>query len=225
MRHAGHAQEVRSIAVYSRRDAEPGQASATRGTPPLRRGHRRGGAMTTGSLEGMTHGARSSYLSAASVHRSPAPAAAPAARDAHVELQGSPALRRGFRSAFVLLAFIGIAAIVAAFGSLVSASAIDGWYAGTAKPMWNPPNAVFGPVWAVLYVTMSVAAWLVWRSANSDARSRAPPHLRCSTRPQRPLDPRLLRSRRSHGCSGGVDRSRRHRHSRLRHPCHDHPIR
>jgi tryptophan-rich sensory protein len=129
--------------------------------------------MTTGAIEGMAQGARSSYLSAASVHRSPAATTARIPSDAPTDNRGGAATRRGLRSALVLLAFIGIAALVAAFGSLVSASAIDGWYADTAKPMWNPPNAVFGPVWAVLYVTMSVAAWLVWRSVDSDARSRA----------------------------------------------------
>ena len=39
------------------------------------------------------------------------------------------------------------------------------WYASLAKPGWNPPAAVFGPVWTVLYLSMGIAAWMVWRKA------------------------------------------------------------
>jgi tryptophan-rich sensory protein len=41
----------------------------------------------------------------------------------------------------------------------------DGWYAKLRKPAWNPPGWVFGPVWTVLYLTMAVAMWLVWKAA------------------------------------------------------------
>ncbi len=37
------------------------------------------------------------------------------------------------------------------------------WYAGLKKPYWNPPNWVFGPVWATLYTMMAVAAWVTWK--------------------------------------------------------------
>ena len=35
------------------------------------------------------------------------------------------------------------------------------------KPSWTPPDWVFGPVWSVLYLSMAVAAWLVWRQGNA----------------------------------------------------------
>jgi len=37
------------------------------------------------------------------------------------------------------------------------------WYASLAKPAWNPPSWIFGPVWTALYLMMAVAAWLVWK--------------------------------------------------------------
>ncbi len=37
------------------------------------------------------------------------------------------------------------------------------WYAGLAKPAFNPPNAIFGPVWGALYATMAYAAWRLLR--------------------------------------------------------------
>jgi len=50
-----------------------------------------------------------------------------------------------------------------------SAAALGGlatpgeWYRSLAKPPWTPPDQVFGPVWTVLYGTMAISAWLVWR--------------------------------------------------------------
>ncbi len=37
------------------------------------------------------------------------------------------------------------------------------WYAGLAKPAFNPPNWIFGPTWAVLYILIAVAGWRVWQ--------------------------------------------------------------
>lgn len=67
------------------------------------------------------------------------------------------------RSALALIALLLIAFAIAALGGFSTIQNVNGWYADAAQAPWTPPNAVFGPVWTVLYVLMSVAAWLVWR--------------------------------------------------------------
>ena len=67
------------------------------------------------------------------------------------------------RSALVLLAFLAVSFGVAALGTVATIQNVDGWYAEAEKASWSPPNALFGPVWTLLYTLMAVAAWLVWR--------------------------------------------------------------
>lgn len=67
------------------------------------------------------------------------------------------------RSVLALAIFGGLAAAAAIIGGLATASSTDSWYQRIEKPVWNPPDALFGPVWTALYAAMAVAAWLVWR--------------------------------------------------------------
>lgn len=59
-----------------------------------------------------------------------------------------------------LVFFLALTAATALIGSQFLPGA---WYAALNKPFFNPPNWIFAPVWAVLYVMMAVAAWRVWR--------------------------------------------------------------
>lgn len=72
---------------------------------------------------------------------------------------------------FLLLSF-GIGAVGAALSPGFSVSAAQ-WYASLAKPGWLPPNGLFAPVWTVLYVLMSVAAWKIWRERYHRSRMTA----------------------------------------------------
>ncbi len=55
-------------------------------------------------------------------------------------------------------------------GSIFTMPAIDLWYAGLVKPSFNPPDAVFGPVWSILYFLMGISLYLVWREGASVPR-------------------------------------------------------
>ena len=65
------------------------------------------------------------------------------------------------RSVISLLLVLILVAAAAAFGGLFQPG---DWYQALDKPAGNPPDWVFGPVWTVLYLTMAVAAWRVWRA-------------------------------------------------------------
>jgi tryptophan-rich sensory protein len=58
---------------------------------------------------------------------------------------------------------IAVSELAGIIGSVFTAPAIGGWYAGIIKPTWNPPAWVFGPVWTTLFMLMDIAAFLVWR--------------------------------------------------------------
>jgi translocator protein len=62
-----------------------------------------------------------------------------------------------------MLVSMGVCFAAAALGGLATYPNIDNWYASLNKPAWTPPDAVFGPVWMMLYFLMALAAWLVWR--------------------------------------------------------------
>ncbi|NYJ17159.1 TspO/MBR family protein [Nesterenkonia sandarakina] len=66
-----------------------------------------------------------------------------------------------------LILFVGIPQAVGFLGSMLTSDQTDGWYAEADKAAWTPPDAVFGPVWTVLYLLMGVGAWLLWRRRHS----------------------------------------------------------
>ena len=48
------------------------------------------------------------------------------------------------------------------FSAFATQSSIDTWYQTINKPVFNPPNWIFAPVWTLLYILMGIAAGIVW---------------------------------------------------------------
>ncbi|RYE56188.1 MAG: tryptophan-rich sensory protein [Sphingobacteriales bacterium] len=56
---------------------------------------------------------------------------------------------------------------IGAIGGIFTASSVKTWYLTLEKPDFNPPSAVFGPVWSSLYIMIGIASYLVWRERKS----------------------------------------------------------
>ena len=72
-----------------------------------------------------------------------------------------------------LVIAISLPLAVGAIAGLFSAEAIPAWYASLSQPSFNPPNWLFGPVWTILYITMVISLYLVWKSEPAENRNKA----------------------------------------------------
>lgn len=52
---------------------------------------------------------------------------------------------------------------IGAIGSFFTLSSVGTWYRTIAKPSFNPPDSVFGPVWTTLYILIGISAYRVWQ--------------------------------------------------------------
>jgi len=63
----------------------------------------------------------------------------------------------------IMLAAFLVATFSAATGAAIFKP--GEWYRRLDKPQWRPPDWLFAPVWTILYASIAVSGWLVWRKA------------------------------------------------------------
>jgi benzodiazapine receptor len=63
-----------------------------------------------------------------------------------------------------LVAAIIVPQLIGGLGALATARSVNTWFRRLRKPSWNPPGAIFGPIWTTLYLMMGIASWLVFRA-------------------------------------------------------------
>lgn len=81
-----------------------------------------------------------------------------------------PCCMSKFRPKLILC--VVIVMVSGAAGGFVTAGSIPDWYAKLAKPPGTPPNAVFGPVWSLLYLMIGISLARVWHFVPAGAAKR-----------------------------------------------------
>jgi len=67
-----------------------------------------------------------------------------------------------------ILVCVATCLAVGYYASLATQSSVNTWFPTLEKPVFNPPNWLFAPVWTMLYILMGIAAGLVWDRYESD---------------------------------------------------------
>lgn len=52
--------------------------------------------------------------------------------------------------------------LIGFLASTATELSIHDWYAGLEKPFFHPPTWILAPIWIVMYVTIGIAAGIVW---------------------------------------------------------------
>ena len=63
---------------------------------------------------------------------------------------------------------VAICLAVGYLSSNVTQSSIKTWYPTIEKPIFNPPNWVFAPVWTMLFIMTGIAAGMVWNKLETN---------------------------------------------------------
>ena len=62
---------------------------------------------------------------------------------------------------------------IGAVAGMFTSQTVPTWYASLNRPLFNPPNWIFGPVWTTLYILLGSSFFLIWKEHPSKERNLA----------------------------------------------------
>jgi len=83
-----------------------------------------------------------------------------------------PFNRIAIKSPVMLAGTVLACVILGSIGSVVTLTAPGSWYSLLAKPAFQPPGWIFGPVWTLLFVLMGIGLYLVWEQGTDKPEVR-----------------------------------------------------
>jgi len=60
-----------------------------------------------------------------------------------------------------ILVAVSLPLLVGSIAGLATSPNIKSWYAYLQKPVFSPPNWIFGPMWSLLYILMGVGLYMI----------------------------------------------------------------
>jgi tryptophan-rich sensory protein len=67
-----------------------------------------------------------------------------------------------------ILLVVATCVTIGYLSGMVTRDSITTWYPTLVKPIFNPPNWIFAPVWSLLYIMMGVAGGMIWNRIETD---------------------------------------------------------
>jgi len=72
------------------------------------------------------------------------------------------------KKAAIFMGCVFLTLLTGGVSGYLTAPEIESWYAGLNKPVFNPPNYLFGPVWTLLYIMMGVSFFIILQTATNN---------------------------------------------------------
>ena len=76
--------------------------------------------------------------------------------------------KNSMRKILRIVLVVATCLVVGYLSGVVTRESITTWYPTLIKPIFNPPNWIFAPVWTMLYIMMGVAGGMIWNRIETD---------------------------------------------------------